>query len=57
MDKNQYVEKILIDREHRFWKNSKSVHDQSESAFTMNQNGCSRCVRISVHVEPEYAIS
>ena len=46
MDNNQCVEKILIDREHRFWKNSKSVHDQirisvhdaSESVFTLGQN-------------------
>jgi hypothetical protein len=50
MDKNQCVERILIDREHRFWKNTKSVHDQirisvhvePESVFTMRQNQCSR---------------
>ena len=26
-----------------------------ESVFTINQNRCSRCARISVHVRPEYA--
>ena len=54
MDNNQCVEKILIDREHRFWKNTKSVHDQirisvhdePELVFTMLQNQCSRWARI-----------
>jgi len=26
-----------------------------ELVFTINQNRCSRCARISVHVRPEYA--
>lgn len=33
----------------------KSVHVQPESAFTLDQNGCSHSARIGVHVEPEYA--
>ena len=28
-----------------------------ELVFTINQNRCSRCARISVHVRPEYAIN
>ena len=32
MDNNQCVERILIDREHRFWKNTKSVHVGPEYA-------------------------
>lgn len=43
---NQCVERILIHREHRFWKYRKSVHDETrisvhddaEWAFTMGQN-------------------
>ena len=27
-----------------------------ESVFTFNQNRCSRCARITVHVRPEYAL-
>ena len=54
MDNNQCVEKILIDGEHRFWKNTQSVHDQirisvhdePEWVFTMRQNQCSRWARI-----------
>ncbi len=36
-------------------KTAKVFTIKSELAFTMNQNRCSRCIRISVHVEPEYA--
>ncbi len=38
-------------------KTAKVFTIKSELAFTMNQNRCSRCIRISVHVEPEYARS
>jgi hypothetical protein len=45
---------ILFHREHQFWKNRKSVHDQTrigvhdgaESGFMMDQNWCSRSDRI-----------
>ena len=47
----------------KFWPNvnSDSGNHQKvftfppESVFTIGQNGCSRCARISVHVRPEYA--
>ncbi len=42
-DNNQCAERILIDSEHLFWKNDKSVHVQIR-------------IRISVHDGPEYAI-
>ena len=35
----------------------KSVHVRPEWVFTLNQNRCSRSTRISVHVEPEYAVA
>ena len=49
MDNNQCVERILIDREHLFWKNGESVHvqirisvhDGPEWVFTIRQNQCS----------------
>jgi len=45
---------VILDREHRFWKTGKSVHDdtrlgvhdQSEKVFTLRQNGCSWWARI-----------
>jgi CRP-like cAMP-binding protein len=43
--------------------NSDSENDQDvftfspESVFTINQNGCSRCARIGVHVRPRYALA
>ncbi len=32
------VKRILIDREHLFWKKLKSVHDTPEYVFMMGQN-------------------
>ena len=34
---------------------TKIVHHRAESPFTFNQNPCSRCFRIAVHDQSEYA--
>lgn len=47
-------ERSFREHEHRFRKKAKSVHNQSESAFTYNQNKCSRSPRMGVHVKPEW---
>lgn len=37
---------MIPDREHLFWKSTKSVHELPEWVFTQNQNRCSRLTRI-----------
>ena len=38
-------------------KDRESVHVQPEQVFTMNRNRCSRSTRMSVHDQPDYAIT
>ena len=47
-------EQLFRQVEHRFWKFSKSVQLEIKSLFTLIQNRCSDCARMSVQLGPEY---